>query len=139
MVIFINVAERMNAWWVALLQLLAEFPPNIQSKILETTVRDFFRSVRLMKGFAPTLLNSLAEDVKQLMFLPGDVVVAAGSVAKGLFIVSRLATQTCMMHSLLLTNNCSGAGVRCLCAASTQIRSSARRLVLATTLEKWPW
>ena len=70
-------------------QFLTELPHNIEMKIKQTTVRDFLKEVHILKGLRVYILNALAEDVKTMMYAPHDVIVAAGSQSKGMYIISR--------------------------------------------------
>jgi hypothetical protein len=72
---------------------LMELPHNIETKVKQSTVRDFLKMVPQLKSLRIYILNALAEDVKAIMYAPHDVIVAAGSQSKGMYIISRYAEE----------------------------------------------
>jgi CRP-like cAMP-binding protein len=70
-------------------QFLRELPRNIEIKVRQATVRNCLKAIDLLKNFKISALNALAEDAKIAMYSPNDVIVAAGSQSKGVYVVSR--------------------------------------------------
>jgi hypothetical protein len=74
---------------ITLLQLISELPYSIQQQILESTVKKYLKNVAIFRRINHTILNRLCEAAKLFNYSPEDVVVSEGSMAKGLYSVSR--------------------------------------------------
>lgn len=70
-------------------ELMEELPQNIKSKIKQSTVRKYLKNIKRFRNFQVSLLNALTEDIRVYMYSPHDVIVAVGTKARGMYIVSR--------------------------------------------------
>lgn len=70
-------------------ELMMELPQNVKAKIKQSTIRKYLKSIKRFRQFGVSLLNALTEDIRIFMYSPYDVIVSAGSKARGMYIVSR--------------------------------------------------
>ena len=70
-------------------QLLEELPNNVKIKVKQATVRNYLLKVPFLKGLKMVVMNTLADNVKLIIFSPSDVIVPIASMSTGMYIISR--------------------------------------------------
>lgn len=70
-------------------ELLKELPNNLRSAVRQATLTKYLKVVPIMSHLRVAVLNALAEVTTVFIYSPHDVIVSAGSQAKGVHIVLR--------------------------------------------------
>ncbi len=89
-----RISEYYSYYWAKQLgydvtAVLADLPPSLKSEVMVFLRRDIIAKVPLFQDTSEEFIKDIAQQIRPILFLPGDIVMRAGEVARDMYFVSR--------------------------------------------------